>query len=945
MSGGILVTYQGLLCEEVKFVRRRGYAGDLSEVKLPVSAFPTQFVWDLPLPGELAFALAGPDADVANAFSVVPLPPEELPKGVNSEGTLVIAGQRDDGTIYQIAIPRLFIVRVETDQVDDVEEISWVKFILADERLFWVRGVMERWSFFRTRADGTVAKDSLGSDGKPLTRAQVFTREVAAGLFRSPTVSNTPKRWDVPANEQFEPYAQAIRAMSDMIGETGVEDPCLRLDATIAIHDRGEGKVAFAPDGKGPNSQPLPEEFMLDLAGRGQGFVMEASYPEDYLVIVGQTKIATVALDDWEPVLVVDGAPFFLSEVLIRALTNGLFNLNTLKAWVLQPSGLQSLVGLPKDVIRLLQEQAYRYYRLPGAEEILDGQYVGAGPNAHLLPLLDRAGSVGGRRKKPSVESFSFDLRHKTSEFLRSEKSLIEAFIKLNAAKRQIQRIANSSGRFAPGTRSGALETPFETVFPATLEAAIRDGLPEQNEAEAMAAIAVRRRINQLREEFGAEAAQLYEEAMRDMATARGGSARILFDLAKDVVAALVEQIGEDEFEDISARSLEQLRAELNNKAKDAGAKIEAEASQRETRERAGVPVGGAEDVTIAYALVNLPRIEDGGARLISRDLGIIRTSGLAGHVVDVDVPSPADTVFVPCPVRVLFGAATRPRLDVAPKLSAESQTRADSAARSRARAARRREEEAAFRNEPPPAPPAPPTCKGGDNVVPTFLTDENTIYTAAFKRISVGVSEKVDISDVPLDQVTRMSRKWRELIPLVKGGTSNTEIERVLEVEGNLVSEGSPLREGGTGAIEDAIRIRLGVPRETIEAEATAERAVAEEEARANQQLVPGEGNKGALDRDAKELADQVFSRQPLVTSSKHSLADAWPIQCDGIVAGIEITTAKDQSGIPAGFTTVVTVGSNPPNAQSGTRTRGGGFIPTPQDPLDSFQREAFER
>ena len=61
-----------------------------------------------------------------------------------------------------------------------------------------------------------------------------------------------------------------------------------------------------------------------------------------------------------------------------------------------------------------------------------------------------------------------------------------------------------------------------------------------------------------------------------------------------------------------------------------------------------------------------------------------------------------------------------------------------------------------------------------------------------------------------------------------------------------------------------------------------------------------------------------------------------------------VEIIAAKDETdGILAGFTTIITVGSNPSNSQANTtRERGRGFAPGQKNPfVDAFQREAFTR
>jgi hypothetical protein len=94
------------------------------------------------------------------------------------------------------------------------------------------------------------------------------------------------------------------------------------------------------------------------------------------------------------------------------------------------------------------------------------------------------------------------------------------------------------------------------------------------------------------------------------------------------------------------------------------------------------------------------------------------------------------------------------------------------------------------------------------------------------------------------------------------------------------------------------------------------------------------GEGNVAVLERDALALAQQVFRRAPSVKGSVHKLAGPWPVQCDGVVAGVEIRSeVKDDA--PCGFTTIITVGSDPPWLPERSRPR--------TNPAEVFRREAF--
>jgi hypothetical protein len=65
--------------------------------------------------------------------------------------------------------------------------------------------------------------------------------------------------------------------------------------------------------------------------------------------------------------------------------------------------------------------------------------------------------------------------------------------------------------------------------------------------------------------------------------------------------------------------------------------------------------------------------------------------------------------------------------------------------------------------------------------------------------------------------------------------------------------------------------------------------------------------------------------------------IADVWPIQPDGLVEGVEITTELDETGVPAGFTTTVRIGARPREAAP-QRTR-----PRRQVEPDALTREGL--
>jgi len=131
----------------------------------------------------------------------------------------------------------------------------------------------------------------------------------------------------------------------------------------------------------------------------------------------------------------------------------------------------------------------------------------------------------------------------------------------------------------------------------------------------------------------------------------------------------------------------------------------------------------------------------------VDRELGIFRVSELPGHVRHPDgavgrfVTSPTVTggEFIPKPVRVIFGAKLRPRLDVSPGRPVTQEA------------------------------PRP-----GDNHVPEILSDEESWFTSAFTRARRGVAEPVEVDDLVRRQLVTVRRPdLVELIPMRAEGNS----------------------------------------------------------------------------------------------------------------------------------------------------------------------------
>lgn len=850
---GTFATFAGIPCLDVHFVRSRGWGADPSYVDVPADAVPRL---EAPASGAMAARRLPGSVNLAGIRGGAALGPAPLLSGrVPFEGALVMAESVNGGPGEEsVTVPNLIVAAVEAVRTPE-SGAKRVRLSLVDERWFHVRGVLARWSYNRLRANGDVAADSLKPDGSPWNRREVV-EDAARCLFRKPKVATAPADWERDRGAiEFQPFGSAVSALAEVVSKDGLEEPAFRLDGELALYRPGEGKVGYAPGGRGANVRDFPPEVRLYKGGSGQGAVVENTYPEEWLIVVGGERIASVAIDSWEPVLVLDAHQVVpLNEATINKLTGGR-GMEWLHRFVLQPLEVQSVAGVPDEVLELLRDQAYRLFRMPG---VVAEDGVSPGPNAHLVPMLDRAETINGRRLPVRVETFRYTTVHQ--QLLGSA-----AAADLGAARDALalvrQLIAEES------IKRGAGHDPFSTpeyiAFNGVLTRRdIFGEIPRNVDQETLQrSLDEARLIRRVGELVGQGLAEQYRNALRTQHEAEdrlGGTTKYstLFQLGLEGDAferqarALNEgtvsttQTAQERLEALAAK----LRAPMQERLRQVSLAAEREREASAVRQRLG-GFNAPDDIGMTV-LKNLPRTEDAGSSVPYRELGIVRTGELAGHVrvdpasgVEQPVPTnPSHAALVPCPVRVTFGAVVRPKLTrtVTTVLAAADPT-----------VTRTRDSETnAQRVRPRPGPGA--DCEPQPDVIPEALSDQETYYVAAFRRTGPGAVSVVPLESVPLDQAV-------------------------------------PLR-----APDLAELVELG-----------------------------GSSNRVHLDREAFERAAARSRIVDQVATSRMTLGRPWPVQCDGLVAKVEIRM-RFKDGAPCGFETTLTVGSAlAPLAGAGGGTR----------------------
>ncbi|MCO5167621.1 MAG: hypothetical protein M9894_14835 [Planctomycetes bacterium] len=857
---GTVATFAGIPCFDVQFARSRGWAADVTTVDVPAGP-----ALALEQPGSLKVRRPHASMTRGGGAGAGLLGPAPVPAHIPHEGYLHLA-ERVGGEVWSVDIGPLFVVRCEAVKSPDGSQVVRYRLSLVDERYFWPRGILPRWSFNRRRGDGTIAADSLRPDGKPHSRIEVAAL-AAASLFRRPRIAHAPVEWESDRRAvEFEPFSPAVVALSQLATEDGLEEPCLRLDNTIAFHHAGDGRIGYAQDGRGPNAIDFPATVKLYKDGTGQGAVAENGFPEEFGIVVGGVRVASVAIDEWEPVLVLPRALTGLgyevvrpiNEATIRRLTGNRYGLDWLHRFILQPNAYQAVVGVDPAITHLLAEQAYTLFRLPGAVVEVDptADLTDPGPNAHLLPLLPRAETIAGRRLPVRVEAPGFRTVHHAMRG-----GATEGQVRLAEILKGIEQLKrNAPARPLRGSITlGPPRRPLSIgdVFKKDGLLAYSRGVSQGSMQEMLDRV---RYIESYRGAPGGDAfadglSRLTREQLDAEVAIGGDPGRVtMFDIAHKVIeferrleqARWVHHVRPDAYQQMLDENPD-LRQMIVREIEPLLRKIEAD--RRAERDRTRVGGAPADKPAGMVVIENVDRAEGAGGRVYDASLGIVQTSERAVHVeLDPEAFGKLDSIperptnfsharAVPCPVRVTFGAVVRPRTDRPPSNRPRT---GDHLAAS------------------PPDPEA--HCQPEGDRIPTALTDKESIYTAAFRRTGRGQGVRVQVD----------------------------------ELFGN-----------GPGAANDQA-VRLFDP-DMVE-------------------LVPleGAGNRAALDEQAERMALTRFLAPEQVTTTRTTLARPWPVQCDGLVSNVEIRM-RFKDGAPCGFETTVTAGGQAPFARIRPRPRTG--------------------
>lgn len=876
-KGGTLAAYQGFPVLEATLRRSTGVEPDGCTVTMALSAFPEGFDFSTPPRGKLGDpgdpAGAVPSVDVIRGGRA-DVPPER--KSFHAMGTFV-AAEAVDAEAWSVVLPGLYVHSIEVTKRSP-RGASIVTLALSDVRSLWGYGYLPRWTFNKLKGDGTHHEDTL-DDGKPWTLARMLEVAIVPNLLGRPRLAHVPEKWkNVIVSFDFGgpiPTVEAVRQIIDHFkGRIS-----LHWDRSVGFYRDGEGKVGHSPGNDPSNAAALPDAKTAD----GDVLTREYGYPPEFVIVTGGPRVQTVALDCCDPVLVIEGIIWHLAaglhyllhgdprdgisreitdlrarmarfqregrahdpanDRLLAGLEAKLAELNAkdpqeatpeemaeIRRFVLKPSSVQGTYAYTDRAMQILREQAFRLWRIPGAETWA----------RHLLPLRARAETDRAGHSLPvTVETFRWRIRQTSirkkprgsgvttegAPETQEERDLRQAESELARIRRLIQSVS--------GNATFDLDAGFEAfglgVFnelPNAFGLAERGaGIGGTEGAQGFADELRRARLADLEQEgLGQEYLDALQRVHSAEAKLNAGEDRLSTSdldlaIAREGLAFAEELAGAGGERDAALRRdsshLQRMKELIRERAErirkfNAGGRGEDAAAQEVfdlMDKRDKLPEGSPEredlDRQIAEKakergvqgrlasvthLVNEPRKADLQAEVFDEDNGIVRTPEPTGWVRNVEVPTAADTELLPhedTPVRVIFGTHLRPEI-------------------------------------PGTRVPTGGKC---EHVLPERITDEaESVYYAAFQRVGRDV-RPVERKDAPPDEtLAKEERDLVERIPL-RGETNRKQLDErarqiALEhVQEREVVEGArytflrPWRANPNGRVPAVeLRLRAGV-------------------------------------------------------------------------------------------------------------------------------------
>lgn len=269
--------YQGFVCSSVTFRTSPGLAHDTTTVELYVDDFNSLEFSE----GYAPSSVRPPGAQFRQ------------PLAIYSAGTLLMSTDAG-GELVSRAISDLYVYKVKKPKAGVTR--GSVRLTLVDGRHLWNRGYLDQWRFNLPVSNKVSLEDMV--------------KGIVSCLPANKGVRRVPRAWSssYPVYE-FDYLGKPRAALREILGDR---------HARVAWND--DTTVSFWLDGeRSKELEDLVEtrkSYIEDMDGEGHIVGKGYNHPAPVVGVVGGERIATVGIDRWEPVVMIDGNPVALADAL-----------------------------------------------------------------------------------------------------------------------------------------------------------------------------------------------------------------------------------------------------------------------------------------------------------------------------------------------------------------------------------------------------------------------------------------------------------------------------------------------------------------------------------------------------------------------------------------------------------------------------------------------------
>jgi len=260
------------------------------------------------------------------------------PLVIGSHGPLFLKSQNiDDNKIFVKVVEDLYVTSIS--KPDGGQPRGIIRIMLTDGRHLWDRGFLDKWKF--------------NIDDEPSQFLSGVVRKIISRLPSNNGISRMPKEWEkILPRYQFDDMGRPRRALRQILEDYNAEIS-YNTDTTVSFWNEGESQF-------GNEAIPIEDGFIEHADGNGHVIGKAFRYTPLLVTVVGGPRIATVGIDNWVPIIMLNGNPTPLREALVILLRAGT---------LLQEIKDDLILAFPKKISVSEREAAHRSPGVAGAQK------------------------------------------------------------------------------------------------------------------------------------------------------------------------------------------------------------------------------------------------------------------------------------------------------------------------------------------------------------------------------------------------------------------------------------------------------------------------------------------------------------------------------------------------------------------------------------------------